>query len=593
MGGHETKEDIMTAHELNSDDEAKPEAVATASPIASGQDPTATPAEDAESRLDDKTEQAAAQKTETPSSKKSDKTKRAKRAKASKDPGAKPAPEQGNQEDTAKVTGAASSDGKPNLRCLKIIREAAPVLPSGILPPEIDKVFPDPASRGALASALLSAVAAAAGHAVGLAGGREEGQGILGLRVAVISDVNSLPSVIAPALQAAHAVQAEETKTWMAAKHKETGQAAVTAVWQRLYRQTVANAAILGMDDLANAEAMPPAPPAVSAARPCFVLRDPVPTVVKQGLANANTGMLIIDGSKMPTMAGWGTNYLTDLVDLLNDAGAGGLLELADPLAHGAVRMRCACVSVIGMLSQLDTFGLDKAKPEALASTLFVPVEATSKTVAANAAKAVTAMLVRLRALKPEDEGRLRRLRLSADARKSLEQLKRRLTRPAIEALPPLADVYAGAADLALRIAASLHLLGHAVGDADPLPTEIENDSMRRAVDFVEQYALPAARSVLGPASVDPAERDARRVLSFAQQDMAPEDDVTVRELFRHLRRGMGKMEVKQAVRLLIGDGLLSPKTPGGGQIYVVHPLVFAPENRLPDLVSDPRRPRH
>ena len=598
----------MTAQndDPNSDDKMplEPEATGPAAPDQVDDDATATPS--ATPTEDSKPEEIG----EPPSRKKSAKPtsakkQNAKHSQARKDAGAYPrhkkdANEQAANEEAAKTADNASSDGTPHLRCLKVIREAPPVLPSGILPPEIDKVFPDPASRGALGSALLSAVAAAAGHAVGLAvghagglaGGREEGQRMLGLRIAVISDTSSLISIIAPVLQATYAVQADETKTWMAAKQTETGQAAVTAVRQRLYRQTVANAAILGIDGLGDAGATPTAMPAVLAPRPCFVMRDPVPTAVEQGLANASKGALIIDGTKMPTLAGWGTNFLTDLADLLNAANAGELLELADPLAHGAVRMRCACVSVIGMLKQLDTFGLYKAKHQALASTLFVPIEAASKTIAANVGKVLMALLARLRVLEPEDEGNLRRLRLSAEARKSLEQMKRRLNRAASEALPPLGDVYAGAADLALRIAALLHLLDYAAGGADQLPTEIENAVMQRTADFVEQYALPAARSVLGPASVDPAERDARRVLSVAQQEMAPEDEVTEHKLLRHLRRGMGKMELKQAIRLLIGDGLLSPKTPGGGQIYVVDPLAFAPENRLPDLVSDPRRPR-
>lgn len=588
----------MTAHEPNSDERTTPEAAATEPPAApnqAGEDTTdaspATPTEDAEPEVDDKAEEATAPETEPPSRKKSAKSKKAKRSQTRKDAGAKP--KNADKEETAKTTGSASSDSSPNLRCLQVIRESAPALPSGILPPEIDKLFPESASRGALASAFLSTVAAAAGHAVVVAGGKEEGQGGVGLRVAIISDTASLASIIAPVLQPAYAVQMEETKAWVAAKQKEAGQAAVVVVRQRILQQTVANAALLGLNGLAETEVAPTASPAVPAPRPCFVLRDPVPTAVKQALANTGKGLLMVDGTKMTTLAGWGTNYLTDLANLLNDANAGELLELADPLAHGAVRMRCAHVSVIGMLSTLDTFGLYKAKPKELAETLFVPIETASKTIAVSAAKVLTAMLTRLRALEPEDEGKLCQLRLSADARKTLEQLKRRLIRAANEVLSPLADVYTGAADLALRIAALLHLLDHAVSGADQLPNEIENVVMQRAVDFVEQYALPAARNVLGPASIDPIQRDARRVLSCAQQNMAPEEDVTVRELRRHLRRGMDKLELQQAVRLLVDDSLLSPKTPGGSQAYILDPLVFAPKNRLPDLAGDPRRPKH
>ena len=161
-----------------------------------------------------------------------------------------------------------------------------------------------------------------------------------------------------------------------------------------------------------------------------------------------------------------------------------------------------------------------------------------SKTISANAAKAVTAMLARLRALHPEDDGKLRRLRLSTDARKLLEQVKRKLTIAANAALPPLADVYADA-PLWLRSRRCGICSIMLSSDADQLPPEIENDAMQRAVDFVEQYALPLARNVLGPASIDPVQRDARRLLSFAQQDLEPEQ--SVRELFRHLWSSMGQ----------------------------------------------------
>lgn len=86
------------------------------------------------------------------------------------------------------------------------------------------------------------------------------------------------------------------------------------------------------------------------------MLRNPVPSALEQTLADASKGVLVVDGAKMPTLVGWGTNYLTDLADFLNDANVGDLLELPDQRAHGAVRMRSACVSVIGSISALDAF---------------------------------------------------------------------------------------------------------------------------------------------------------------------------------------------------------------------------------------------
>jgi hypothetical protein len=311
-------EDIMTAHnEPKSGDEVKPEAAATEPPAApnqAGEDTTdaspATPTEDAEPEVNDKAEQAAAPGTEPPFAKKSTKSKKAKRSQTRKDAGAKP--KNADKEETARTTGSASSDGSPNLRCLQVIRESAPALPSGILPPAIDRLFPESASRGALASAFLSAVAAAAGHAVVVAGGKEEGQGGVGLRVAIISDTASLASIIAPVLQPAYAVQMEETKAWVAAKQKEAGQAAVVVVRQRILQQTVANAALLGLNGLAETEVALTASPAVPAPRPCFVLRDPVPTAVKQALANTGIRLLVDDGLLSPKTPGGSQAYILD-----------------------------------------------------------------------------------------------------------------------------------------------------------------------------------------------------------------------------------------------------------------------------------------
>jgi hypothetical protein len=587
----------MTAHVPNSHNKMTPEAAAKELPAASDQEvstaaPSAASTDNAASDTVDKPEQAAAPEADPSSKKTENKAKSAGAKKARKDTGAKP--KEGPQEDAAKAMGASPPDDKPNLRCLKVIREVAPLLPAGILPSQIEKLFPDPVSRAAPVCALLAAVGAAAGHAVGLATrqGNEQG-GMCGLRVAVITDVHSLSSLIAPVLQAAYAVHADETKIWVAEKEKELGQAAVGAVRQRLYRQTAANAAILGFGELADAGATPAAMPAPPTPRPCFVLRDPVPKAVSSALANASKGVLIINGNKMPTMAGWATNYLTDLANLLNNANAGELLELADPLAHGAVRMRGACVSVTGVLSTVETFFLHEAKTKALASTVFVPVEAAPKAIAANAGKVLSATLGRLRALHPENEGELRGLHLSAEARKMFEQAKRKLLRAANKMLTPLAEIYADAADVIIKIAALLHLLDHAIGDADQLPLDIGKDSIVRAIAFVEEYALPAAVHVLGPSSIAPVQRHARRVLSFAQQNLSSDAPLVLNDLARRLVNSMERGEIRKAIGLLVDDGLLSQKTPGGSQSYTIDPVVFAAENRLPDLAGDPRRPKH
>lgn len=146
---------IMTARKSNSDDAMTPEAAATEPPAAPDQHgddtaaPPATPAEDAAPVADHTEEQAAAPEADPSPTKKDARANRARRKKARKTAGAKPKQEQGPQEDAAKPTGAAAPDDTPNLRCLKVMREMVPQLPAGILPPQIEKLFPDAASRAA------------------------------------------------------------------------------------------------------------------------------------------------------------------------------------------------------------------------------------------------------------------------------------------------------------------------------------------------------------------------------------------------------------------------------------------------------------
>jgi hypothetical protein len=116
---------------------------------------------------------------------------------------------------------------------------------------------------------------------------------------------------------------------------------------------------------------------------------------------------------------------------------------------------------------------------------------------------------VRALAANPQDAGS--RLRLSAAARKTLEQAEGRMARASAAVLPPLAHYYAAVADLVRRIAVGLHILDHAARQADRISAEIGKDVMLRAIGFVERCVLPAACSVLAPASVAPEERNARR----------------------------------------------------------------------------------
>lgn len=504
-----------------------------------------------------------------------------------------PKPEEVTDDQPGSSPDAAALEAERNLRCLHVEGIGAPRLPPGFLTPAVAMLFPDPAAAAPVA-ALLAAVAAAAGSAIGFATGKdnnEECGGVLSLRVVVVGDEVPLASAIGPVLQAAYALQAEETKSWIVDEQTEALLTAVAKARQRLYLQTAANAALLNLNGSAGLVG-PPEVRVSPKAPPTFVLRDAAPTVVKTALAAATKGTLVVDSRKMPTHAGWGTNYDIDGAVLLNNASAGNLLELADPRAHGAVRMRTACVSVIGRVTDIGTFSLYKAEPAALASTLLVPA-AAAPTVVAGAAIGLTRILTRARALEPDGDGKPRRLRLTAAARKALEQAKRKWSRSATSMLPPLSDYYGGAADLAHRIATVLHVLDHVSDDTNALREEVDGDVVRRAVEFVEQYALPAATSVLAKSSIAPVLRDARRILAFAQRELSPDEAVlSRRDLVRHWPHSMTQMEIRHALHQLVSDGLLAPQTEGGAHAFTVAAVVFDPANRLPDLATDPRRPR-
>lgn len=131
--------------------------------------------------------------------------------------------------------------------------------------------------------------------------------------------------------------------------------------------------------------------------------------------------------------------------------------------------MRLVVASVIGTLATINTFRIHKANPAALAATVFVPPEEELKMApSAGAVATLTEILrwVRVRAATGQDAESP--LRLSAAARKTLEQAKAKLVRASNEVLPPLADYYAGVADLLTRIVDVLHVLDHACAQGRP-----------------------------------------------------------------------------------------------------------------------------
>jgi hypothetical protein len=493
-------------------------------------------------------------------------------------------------------TATAADEGAPVMTYLRgaRIEPAALPPPAATLPPQLASLFPDMAS----VSAVLAVTAAAAGHGVHLDTNKNGEGSSLALRVAVVGEERRLPPAVAPVLQAAYALEQEDVRHWSAENQTMDLLGAADAARRRLYRQTLAHAGLLGLAGLSDG-----LDPTIKAAslvlpRPCFVLRNPVPTEVRRGLETANQGVLVVESRRMPTMAGWGVNYDEVTADLLNAASAGRPLELADPRADGCVRMRPVAVSVIGTLSTVDIFGMHKADPAALTATVFVPAEEEPKFgPTAGAVTILTEILARVRALAANAQDTGSPLRLSAAARKTLEQAKMKLARMATEVMPPLAQYYAAAGDLVRRIVVVLHVLDHAARKVDRVSAEVGKDVVLRAIAFVEQCVLPAARSAFAAASVAPEVRDARRIISFVQQYCSAAFPMLARrDVIRIFQRSMSVAAIDRAIRRLIVDGLLAPSNPdaagGGGHVFQVHEAVFHPDNQLPDLVTDPRRPR-
>jgi hypothetical protein len=226
---------------------------------------------------------------------------------------------------------------------------------------------------------VLAVTAAAAGHGVHLDTNKNGEGSSLALRVAVVGEERHLLQAVMPVLQAGYTLEQDEVQRWNTDKQKADLQGAADAARRRLYRQTLAHAGLLGLAELSDG--LDPTIKAASLAlpRPCFLLRDPVQNVLKRALETASGGVLVADGRRMPSMAGFGVNYDSLTAQLLNDAAAGHELELADPRLASCIRMRPVVVSVIGTLSTVDIFGLYKADPAALAATVFVPAEENSK----------------------------------------------------------------------------------------------------------------------------------------------------------------------------------------------------------------------
>jgi hypothetical protein len=243
---------------------------------------------------------------------------------------------------------------------------------------------------------------------------------------------------------------------------------------------------------------------------------------------------------------------------------------------------------VIGQLSLVDVYNLHKAEPAALAATMVVYVDVAAATIPAQAAKTLAGVLTAVRSMIESGQGRA--LCLSAPARKLLDQAKGRFARLAASQAYPLSGYYKAAADLALRVAGVLMIMDTALRGADKLAAEIGQDVVGRAIAFVEQCALPAARGVLGYTSIDPVLNDARRVVSYAQKNATAGAIVKQWDIGRLLRHSMTPTELEAAVGRLVADGLFEVDPKVNGKMFRANSTLFEARHQLPDLVTDPRR---
>jgi hypothetical protein len=464
----------------------------------------------------------------------------------------------------------------------------APPLPPGTLSEPLAAVCTDIVS----ASALLATAAAVLGPNPAICGAMGRDGGSLALRIGLVNRERVLSPRVMPALEAAYALERQDVVAWAEEQRQFDLLNSANTARYRLHRQTVASAALLGFElrhiPRPNLETESRGRP-----RPQLVLRDPLPTAFAKALSEATRqGLLLVDGRRLPTMAGFGVNYDVKTAKTLNQAAAGDHLELADPQVPGCVRPRPAHVSVIGVLSCVDILSLHKVGPEALAATVFIPAEDDSST-KAGAVEALTEVLCRVRMLASNMSDTVSRLRFSAAARKALLQMEAKISNSA-GVLPPLADYYGAVPDLVRRVAIVLHLLDHASRKAETLALEISGEVAGRAIAYIEQAALPAARNVLAASSASDEIRDGRRLLSYAQWRCGlASPNLPKRDVTRVLANSMLPPAVDRAIARLVGEGLLEAANSGegaGARTYRVQPVVFESGNELPDLITDARR---
>jgi hypothetical protein len=155
-------------------------------------------------------------------------------------------------------------------------------------------------------------------------------------------------------------------------------------------------------------------------------------------------------------------------------------------------------------------------------------------------------------------------------------------------AIAPLSHYCAALPDLAKRLVILFHL-AEAASEGNDVSAEVEEATVRGVIGVIDDSILSAARAVLGPVSIDAAERDAKRVLSFIQRRTSAVKRILERRLLVIAwPRSMPVSPIDAALLFLCQLGLLEANE--NGSSFAVAEIVYAAESQLDDLSTDPRR---
>jgi len=505
-----------------------------------------------------------------------------------KGPRAAPESEQRHKKTSQEKTEAEPAG--PNMRCLELPALVPIPLPAGLLSKPVELAFSGVRSSAASLSAALVVCSAAASHAYDLEAIKKDRPRVpLVLRLAIVGKDRERPAAIGAVLDGAFDAQAREMKAGEEAEAVHELKRVLDRTRRRLLLSTMANAALLGLPDVATDITV--APEIVPQARAQFVVRDVRPTAVQKAVNGSRKGLIVVDDRKMPNLPRIGINYDEATGGLLNRSARGLPLEIDD--GCGLIRMRKSPISVIGVHTPADILSLDKSSFYELSATAFLPDDLAETTCDPKAICEFAKLVARLRDLPTTGGGEAHQLKLNAAAKKMIESVGRKAQSEGSLCLGALLDFSLGVGDLIHRFAGILHVVEHVVVGKEPSP-EIGQETMKRAVDFVEKVIVPAAKLVLYGASMHPDERNARRILSYAQRHTSPQwPHLLRRDLVRSFQRTMRVNDIDDALAVLVKDGLLMKADENGGApglSFTVHEEVFVPHRRLPDLVGDPRR---